>query len=204
MSPILIVDDKPENLYLLRVLLQGHGHEVEEARNGAEALELARRRPPRLVVSDLLMPGMDGYSLLRAWRADARLCAVPFVVYTATYTEPRDEQLALDLGADAFIVKPAEPGDFLARVGAVLERSPAVPPPPAAPCAAPPPAVLQAQIDTLGHKLGAKLAELEAANVELRRRNAELQQREVDALCERLGEPARHGTHGQPAAREGQ
>lgn len=219
MSPILIVDDKPENLYLLRVLLQGNGHEVEEARNGAEALELARRRPPRLVVSDLLMPGMDGYSLLRAWRADARLCALPFVVYTATYTEPRDEQLALDLGADAFIVKPAEPGDFLARLGAVLERAPAVP------RAEPPPAVLQAQIDTLGHKLDDKLAELEAVNLELRRRNAELQQRdaewrrfeaamvgremrmlelkrEVDALCERLGEPARYGTDGQPAGRE--
>ncbi|HEX5803634.1 MAG TPA: EAL domain-containing protein [Azospira sp.] len=120
MKRVLIVDDKAENLYLLRMLLQGNGFAVHEAANGAEALALARRETPDLVISDLLMPVMDGYTLLRAWKADATLCAVPFVVYTATYTEPKDEQLALDLGADAFIVKPAEPEPFMLRVREVL------------------------------------------------------------------------------------
>jgi response regulator RpfG family c-di-GMP phosphodiesterase len=58
----------------------------------------------------LLMPVMDGYAFLRHWKADEKLCKIPFVVYTATYTDPRDEKLALDLGADAFISAYSEPG----------------------------------------------------------------------------------------------
>ena len=119
----LIVDDKPENLYLLRVLLQGHGYEVEEARHGAEALVMARHTPPQIVICDLLMPVMDGYTLLRHWRKDARLKTVPFVVYTATYTDSQDEQFALDLGADAFIIKPAEPSPLMAQIGEVMARA---------------------------------------------------------------------------------
>ena len=60
------------------------------------------------------MPVMDGYTLLRHWKADPRLKTKPFIVYTATYTEPEDERLALNLGADAFILKPSEPDEFLA------------------------------------------------------------------------------------------
>jgi len=116
MTRILIVDDKEENLYYLRVLLSAGGAVVEEARHGAEALVKARQNPPDLVISDLLMPVMDGYTLLRYWKADTRLQRVPFVVYTATYTEPEDERLALSLGADAFILKPTEPEVFLERI----------------------------------------------------------------------------------------
>ena len=116
MIRVMIVDDKPENLYLLGALLRGHACVVDEARHGAEALTKARHTPPDLIVSDLLMPVMDGYTLLRRWKADARLKSIPFVVYTATYTEPKDERLALDLGADAFILKPAEPDEFIARI----------------------------------------------------------------------------------------
>lgn len=122
MKRVLIVDDGPENLYLLRALLEGSGYEVDEARHGAEALTKARQTPPALIISDLLMPVMDGYTLLRQWKADARLREIPFVVYTATYTEPKDERLALDLGADAFILKPAEPEPFMIRLREVLER----------------------------------------------------------------------------------
>jgi len=123
MNRVLIVDDKSENLYLLGMLMRGHGFEVEEAVHGAEALLKARRNPPTLVVSDLLMPVMDGYSLLKHWKADERLRGIPFVVYTATYTDARDERLAVNLGADAFIVKPAEPEAFMARIHAVLAKA---------------------------------------------------------------------------------
>ncbi|HYL98430.1 MAG TPA: response regulator [Blastocatellia bacterium] len=122
MTRVLVVDDKAENLYLLRVLLQGHGYIVEEASNGADALTKARQNPPDLAVSDLLMPVLDGYTLLRQWRADERLKGIPFVVYTATYTEPRDERLALALGADAFLLKPAEPEKFVLVIQDVLAK----------------------------------------------------------------------------------
>ena len=79
---ILIVDDKEENLYYLEALLRGHGLTVESARHGAEALVKARQHAPDVVISDLLMPVMDGYTLLRHWKADARLKRVPFIVYT--------------------------------------------------------------------------------------------------------------------------
>ncbi len=123
MNRVLIVDDKAENLYLLRMLLQGHGYQVDEAPEGASALALARRAPPDLVISDLLMPEMDGYTLLHLWKADARLRVIPFIVYTATYTDYKDELLALEMGADAFIVKPSEPPEFLRQMEGVLERA---------------------------------------------------------------------------------
>lgn len=116
MTRILIVDDKEESLYYLRALLEGNGYAVDAARHGAEALAVARKAPPDVVISDLLMPVMDGYTLLRHWKADARLMDIPFIVYTATYTEEEDEKLALDLGADTFILKPSEPEDFIARL----------------------------------------------------------------------------------------
>ncbi|HVZ63236.1 MAG TPA: response regulator [Lacunisphaera sp.] len=123
MNRALIVDDKPENLYLLRTILQSRGFAVDEARHGAEALTKARQSPPDIIVSDLLMPVMDGYTLLRHWKADDRLKALPFVVFTATYTEPKDERLAMDLGADAFILKPTEPEPLVAKIEAVLARA---------------------------------------------------------------------------------
>ena len=113
---VLIVDDKEDNLYYLRTLLTAYGYDVESAVHGAEALTRARHSPPGLVIADLLMPVMDGYTLLRHWKADDKLKDIPFVVYTATYTAPEDERLALDLGADAFIVKPMEPDDLIARI----------------------------------------------------------------------------------------
>jgi signal transduction histidine kinase len=123
MTRALIVDDRPENRYLLRTLLKGRGYDVAEAEHGVAALAKARQQAPDIVVSDLLMPVMDGYTLLREWRGDAALARIPFIVYTSTYTESDDEKLARDLGADAFIVKPAEPEDFLRRLGDVLARA---------------------------------------------------------------------------------
>ena len=120
MARILVVDDIEQNLYMLRVLLEAHGCSVEDARHGGEALEKARRSAPDLIISDLLMPVMDGYTLLGHWKADEQLKRIPFVVYTATYTDPQDEKHALELGADAFIIKPMAPVLFMARIREVL------------------------------------------------------------------------------------
>lgn len=161
---ILVVDDNEVNLYVLRSLLEGHGYTVDTARHGAEALVKARAAPPRLAISDLLMPVMDGYTLLRHWKADERLRSIPFVVYTATYTEPADEKLALDLGADAFILKPAEPDTFVARIREVLAQEQRGELPPAHAPAAEERIVLREYNEVLVHKLEDKALQLEQAN----------------------------------------
>ena len=115
MTRILIADDNPQNLYLLESILKGHHFEVVSTKNGAEALDAALNNPPDLIISDILMPVMDGFELLRRWRADERLKHIPFIIYTATYTDPKDERFALNLGADRFIIKPQKP-DVLSRI----------------------------------------------------------------------------------------
>ncbi|MDI6725774.1 MAG: response regulator [Smithellaceae bacterium] len=103
---ILIVDDIAENLLLLETLFQGDGCETVSARNGKDALVHLREGPFDLIVADILMPVMDGFQLCRTCKADPQLRRIPFVFYTATYTEKRDEEFALALGADRFVVKP--------------------------------------------------------------------------------------------------
>ena len=122
MSKILIVDDHRQNAYLLKSLLTGSGYQVVEATNGAEALELARANPPDVIISDILMPVMDGFSLCHEWMKDESLRHIPFVFYTATYTDPKDEELALNLGAARFIVKPTEAEEFISILKGVIAQ----------------------------------------------------------------------------------
>ncbi len=122
MSRFLIVDDNTNNLYLLQKILEGHGHSVTTASQGVEALEKARSSPPDLIITDILMPEMDGFSLCKEWRNDPALKTIPFVFYTATYTDPKDEEFALSLGADRFLIKPQEPEIFLSIIQDVLAQ----------------------------------------------------------------------------------
>jgi PAS domain S-box-containing protein len=119
---ILVVDDNEQNLYQLQVLLGANGYQVASAANGAEALAQARQNPPDLIISDILMPVMDGFALCREWKKDERLKAIPFVFYTATYTDDRDRNFALSLGAERFIVKPEEPDNFLRAIREATEQ----------------------------------------------------------------------------------
>ena len=121
MTKVLVVDDQEENRYLLQVLLGSRGYEVVAVEDGASALEAASCNPPDLVLSDILMPRMDGFSFCRAWVKDRVLQRIPFVFYTATYTGPDDERFGLSLGAARFIVKPIEPEPFLAIIESVLQ-----------------------------------------------------------------------------------
>lgn len=162
----LIVDDREDNRYLLRMLLQGHGFEVQEALHGQQALELARRRAPDLVVSDLLMPVMDGFSLLREWKADAALRGIPFMVYTATYTESQDRRLALDMGADAFLVKPSEPEAFMESLHGMLATAARQGPEARTPLLSEP-SMLKMYSEVLVHKLEQRSLELERRLQEL-------------------------------------
>ena len=120
---ILLVDDKEEARHLLLTLLRGFGYEVATATNGAEALESAREVPPDLIVSDILMPVMDGFSLCREWKKDERLRAIPFIFHTTACTDERDREFALGLGAQRFIVKPETPAVLLGIVREMLDRA---------------------------------------------------------------------------------
>ncbi len=122
MVKILIVDDEDKNLYLLQVLLTSNGYELDSAKNGAEALEIAHQSKPDVIISDILMPVMDGFSFCHACKEDDRLKNIPFIFYTATYTEPQDEALALSLGAERFIVKPTEPALFLELLKETIDK----------------------------------------------------------------------------------
>jgi len=198
MTRVLVVEDKEENRYYLRTLLEGVGFTVESAVHGAEALVRAREALPDLVISDLLMPVMDGYTFLRHWKADARFKYIPFIVYTATYTEAEDERLALSLGADAFILKPSEPVDFLARIESVRAESAEAS---LARTRAPvddPDALLELYSETLIRKLEDKTRQLEETNRALQqdiieREAVEEKLRHNEALLRIAGRVARLG-----------
>jgi signal transduction histidine kinase len=104
---ILIVDDNAANLKLLRVNLEAEGHSSLEAADGVAALQTLEREPVDAVVSDVLMPRMDGYRLCHELRQSKKFRHLPFIVYSSTYTSPADEKLARDFGADEFIKKPS-------------------------------------------------------------------------------------------------
>jgi PAS domain S-box-containing protein len=122
MSKILIVDDKEANRYLLQTILTAAGHATRDAANGAEALESARRERPDLIISDILMPQIDGFALCRECKRDETLRDIPFIFYTATYTDPRDRDFGLQLGAARFVVKPMEAEDLSAIIEEVLKE----------------------------------------------------------------------------------
>lgn len=122
MNKLLIVDDNQFDLNMLETLLKGNGYVVTTARNGIEALEQLRRAPHDLIISDILMPDMDGFSLCRALKKDAALKNIPFIFYTATYTHPRDEEFALRLGAEKFILKPTDPEELIAILRTIIKK----------------------------------------------------------------------------------
>jgi PAS domain S-box-containing protein len=119
---ILIVDDLEENLYLLEILLKENGYKVIPAKNGVEALSKLRKESIDLIISDILMPRMDGFQLCRECKKDESLKKIPFIFYTATYTDKEDEKFALGLGAERFIIKPQEPDIFIKILKEVIEE----------------------------------------------------------------------------------
>jgi CheY-like chemotaxis protein len=118
---ILIVEDNADDRKLLRYTLEHHGCTVIEALDGEEGLDLAIRHHPDIIVSDALMPSMDGFQLLRALKTDPHLKSIPFLFYSATYTGEQEEKLALSLGAEAFVIKPTEPEELWEKTCAIMK-----------------------------------------------------------------------------------
>lgn len=158
---LLIVDDHPINLKLLRAQLEVEGHAVVEAGNGIEALQALEAQSVDGVISDILMPRMDGYRLCLEVRRSAIHANLPFVLYTSTYNSPADRELAHAAGADAYIAKPAPTETILAALSAAADKTRAPPASTAVEEFAAP--VLQQYNATLVRKLEDKSTELERA-----------------------------------------
>ena len=126
---ILYAEDDEDSRMVLKKVLADKGYAVEVAGNGAEALVAVRQFRPDLIISDILMPEMDGFSLCRAVKEDEHLCGIPFIFYTATYVDPEDEKLGLSLGANRYVMKPQKKQVLLKIIEEVLREYgfPAVP-----------------------------------------------------------------------------
>jgi PAS domain S-box-containing protein/diguanylate cyclase (GGDEF)-like protein len=122
MAKILVVDDLPANRALVVTLIGHSGHQALEAADGAEALERVRAERPDLVISDILMPTMDGYEFVRQLRADHHLSATQVIFYSAHYREQEARNLALACGVTQVLVKPCEPQDILAAIEQALTQ----------------------------------------------------------------------------------
>jgi DNA-binding response OmpR family regulator len=125
MGTVLVVDDDHTVREVVVSYLRAHGHEVVEAGDGEEALRLVTRRPPDLVVLDLMLPGIDGLEVCRRLR---RTSDVPVVMLTAL-GEAEDRVAGLEVGADDYVAKPFSPRELALRVDSVLRRSLAPPVP---------------------------------------------------------------------------
>jgi two-component system, OmpR family, phosphate regulon response regulator PhoB len=121
MAKILVVEDEPAIAELIRLNLQHAGHGVSHVADGEQAVEYLRRHLPDLVVLDWMLPGVQGVSLVRQWRLDARTRHLPVIMLTAR-TEERDLVQGLESGADDYLSKPFSPAELVARVRALLRR----------------------------------------------------------------------------------
>lgn len=120
---LLIVDDHALNRKFLRASLEDNGHIVTEATNGVEALNVLKQERVDAVISDVLMPTMDGFRLCREIRKTDSLRELPVVLYTASYNSRADRELAKSVGADSYILKPAPTTMILEAVSAAAQRS---------------------------------------------------------------------------------
>ncbi len=124
MATVLVVDDHATNRDLVVTLLNYKSHRALEAADGAEALALVRSERPDLVISDILMPTMDGYEFVRQLRADPALAATKVIFYTAHYHEREARKLADSCGVSHVLLKPAEPAEILQVIDQALARQP--------------------------------------------------------------------------------
>jgi CheY-like chemotaxis protein len=160
---VLIVDDIDTNRMVLRVAFEAEGHTTLEATDGIEALKILAREEVDAVLSDILMPRMDGYRLCHEIRTNIRLRDLPIVIYTSTYTSLSDNMLARSLGADRFLTKPAPFQTILAALHEAI----------AMPHTAPRPEAWQ-EVEVLKEYSNRLVAKLEQRNIELAEANGRL------------------------------
>jgi signal transduction histidine kinase len=117
---IVVVDDNINDREILFGLLDAQGYEVTSASNGVEALEKIRKSKPDLVISDIMMPEMDGFGLCRELKRNVETLKIPIILYSSSFTDPEDEKLVMEEGAAAYIRKPFEIKPFLEKIRDVI------------------------------------------------------------------------------------
>lgn len=164
---ILIVDDHPANLRMLRVRLEAEGHTVVDAGDGVEALQVLETGKVDAIISDALMPNMDGFRLCLEIRKSARFAALPFIVYTSTDYSAADRNLAIEVGADCYLTKPVPVPALLSALAAAQRQE--ANHKPRSPTQGDP-----VEMGVIKHYNAALVAKLEEKNSELAAANAEL------------------------------
>jgi len=159
---ILILDDREDGRYLLEILLRGNGYEVESVSNGSIALDKLKTDRFDLIISDILMPVMDGFQFCHKVKTEETLRDIPFIFYTATYTGPKDEEFAVKIGANRFIRKPCEPDEFMSTIQEVLKTAGQLKTSASETLPIPEKEVLQLYSERLVRKLEQKMLEAEA------------------------------------------
>ncbi len=120
---ILIVDDMPDARQVLRYMVERNSNEAIEAENGSDGLRIAKNSPPDFIISDALMPVMDGFKFLRAVRQEPELRSIPFVIYSSSYKDDQDVRLAMSLGANAYFLKPIDPVELWEKIKSILKKA---------------------------------------------------------------------------------
>lgn len=118
---ILIVDDEEDILKVLRFRLEANNYEVLSASDGQEGLNKARSEKPDLIILDLMLPKLDGYKVCRMLKFDESYKAIPIIMFTAR-AQKSDEELGMEMGADAYIPKPFEPAILLGKMKELLKE----------------------------------------------------------------------------------
>jgi len=119
---VLIVEDEKDIIKMLEYNLKKEGYRILSARDGEDALDLAIRELPDLVILDLMLPGMDGLEVCKELKKEAKTAPIPVIMLTAKSQES-DKVLGLELGADDYMTKPFSPRELIARIKAVLRRT---------------------------------------------------------------------------------
>jgi PAS domain S-box-containing protein len=173
---VLIVDDNNESIYLLETLLAGDRYEIVSANNGAEAMKKLEKEEFQLIISDILMPVMDGFQFCRLCKESQRFREIPFIIYTATYTDKRDEQFALKLGANKFLRKPIDPDKLIKIIEKVLKDAEKDKVKPTKPSVLKDEEVFKLYNERLVQKLEKKMLDLEAELKERKKAEQHLQE----------------------------
>jgi DNA-binding NarL/FixJ family response regulator len=122
MKKILVIEDEPEMCRNLTTILRLEKFHPLSAENGRVGVELAKKEKPALILCDVMMPGLDGYGVIAALRADAETVTIPFIFLTAKGEKP-DMRAGMNLGADDYLTKPVAKADLLAAIHSRLERA---------------------------------------------------------------------------------